>query len=420
MSEPGGSQVTARFRRLARDGTLHIVGGSLVAGLGVYAYQIVGARALGADGFAPVVAVLTIHFLAFMIVLVPVEQFLIRRLTISEGARGTGRSVAIPVIGVGMVAALIGGFFALATAERNFNGIALYALAVAAIILTHTVFVVSRAYLAGRRRFADYGVASAAASLARLALTIPLVIVAASGLGLAWIMAAAPLVVLAWRPFAAAGRPPPITHDETPGRFLTGFILASAASQALILAGPLAARYVGADNVAVSVVYTTLTLFRAPIAFGYNLIARVLPPFTRLARAGDHEELRRTTILMTTVGAALTPVALAAGYLLGPAIVAAIFGAEFRPGSGFAALVAGGVVVAGTSLFVGQVLVARGETGRLATAWLAAVGAAALALALSGWAPETRVAAAFLVGEIAALAAIVAGVLVPGRRNSPA
>lgn len=415
-----GGRSGRRFGRLVRDGTIHIVAGSLVAGVGVYAYQIIGARALGADGFDPVAAALTIHFLAFVVVLVPVEQFLIRRLTISEAARGTGRSVAAPVIGIGVVTALVGGLFTLATAERNFDGVRLYAVIVTAIILTHTVFVVARAYLAGRRRFADYGVSSAAASLARLAMTIPLVLIAASGLGLAWIMAAAPLVVLAWRPFTAAGRPPPTEHDETPGRFLTGFILASAASQALILAGPLVAREVGAVDATVSIVFTTFTLFRAPIALSYNLVARVLPPFTRLARDGHHDQLRRTTLVMTATGAVLAPAALGAGYLLGPPLVAAVFGGEFRPSAWFAALVAAGVVLAGTSLFVGQVLVARGETTRLALAWLTAIGSAVAALAVSSGTPANRVAAAFLTGEVAALAAVVIGALIPDRRTATA
>jgi O-antigen/teichoic acid export membrane protein len=396
-------------RRLASDGTLHIVVGSVVGGIGVYTYEVVGARALGGESFAPVSVLLTIHFLVFVIVLIPVEQFLIRRLTISGGARGTGRTVAGPVVGLGLLSAAAGGGYALATLDRNFDGSIWYAAAAVGVVLSHTVFVVARAYLAGRRRFAAYGVSSAAASLLRLALAVPLVLVAASGLGLSWIMAAAPLIVLAWRPFASTGRPPPTAHEEAPGRFLAGFVLASAASQALILAGPLLASEIGAAKATVSIVFATFTLFRAPIAFGYNIVARVLPPFTRLAAEGRHDVLRRYASLMGGTGALLAPAALGIGYGLGPAVVSLVFGPEFRPTAALAAMVAAGVVLAGTSMFVGQILIARGRIAYLAGAWVIGVGVAAAALLAAGWAPETRVGIGFIAGETAALAALLAG-----------
>ena len=53
------------------DGTLDIVLGSLVAGVGAYVYQFLGGRSLGEEAFAPIGALLTAHFLAFVIILLP-------------------------------------------------------------------------------------------------------------------------------------------------------------------------------------------------------------------------------------------------------------------------------------------------------------------------------------------------------------
>ena len=64
---------TTRYAYMRNDGTLDIVLGSLVAGIGGYAYQFIGGRSLGENGFAPIGILLTAHFLAFIIVLLPIE-----------------------------------------------------------------------------------------------------------------------------------------------------------------------------------------------------------------------------------------------------------------------------------------------------------------------------------------------------------
>ncbi|RPI20989.1 MAG: hypothetical protein EHM57_07185, partial [Actinobacteria bacterium] len=72
----------SRYAYMRRDGTLDIVVGSFIAGVGAYAYQFLGGRSLGEEAFAPIGVLLTVHFLAFVIILLPVEQFIIRRLTL--------------------------------------------------------------------------------------------------------------------------------------------------------------------------------------------------------------------------------------------------------------------------------------------------------------------------------------------------
>lgn len=79
------------------------------------------------------------------------------------------------------------------------------------------------------------------------------------------------------------------------------------------------------------------------------------------------------------------------------------------------------MVLAAAGLFIGQILVARGDTALLAAAWIGAVAAAGLALLLPAEDPELRVGLAFLLGEIAALGLLLAGVMMhgrPGQRRS--
>ena len=59
-------------------GTGLMVAGSLISALGAYLFQIVGGRALGAEGFAPISVLWTMFFILATVVLVPVEQHVTR------------------------------------------------------------------------------------------------------------------------------------------------------------------------------------------------------------------------------------------------------------------------------------------------------------------------------------------------------
>jgi hypothetical protein len=72
-----------------------------------------------------------------------------------------------------------------------------------------------------------------------------------------------------------------------------------------------------------------------------------------------------------------------------------------------AALSAAGAVLAAVSLLAGQVLVARGRTMRLAAAWALGFAVAVAALIPSFESPGVRVCQSFVLGEAAALAAIL-------------
>jgi lipopolysaccharide/colanic/teichoic acid biosynthesis glycosyltransferase len=88
------------------------------------------------------------------------------------------------------------------------------------------------------------------------------------------------------------------------------------------------------------------------------------------------------------------------------------FGEGFAPTPIVAAISGAGVVLASGGLFIGQILVARGQSLRLFVAWAFAVAAAVVLVALPIDDPIVHVVIAFLGGEIVALIALTAAALI--------
>jgi lipopolysaccharide/colanic/teichoic acid biosynthesis glycosyltransferase len=406
---------SGRYAYLRSDGTLDIVLGSLVAGVGGYAYQFIGGRSLGEQGFAPIGVLLTAHFLAFVVVLLPIEQFVIRRLTL--GFRGWVvplRALALAASTAAAAAIVVG-----VAGDDYFTSRREFVMFVLLTVVLHFFFAVGRGYLAGYRRFSAYGYVSAAASMWRLVLAIGVAIIAPTVTGFAWAHILGPFVILFWRPWRVPdyvqdrkGGPP--SADSERG-LLTGLVLSAAASQALLLAGPLVASRLGATAAEFSVTYATLLIARAPLTLGYNLIARILPPFTEMAHRGERRELRSWARGIAFAAAFLSLFGAVAGAVLGPVLVSVAFGEGFAPTATVAAVAGAGVVLAAGGLFVGQILVARGKSMRLFIAWAFAVVVAAGLVVFPIEDPVMHVVVAFLGGEIAALLALTAAALIRDR-----
>ncbi|MFV1999889.1 MAG: sugar transferase [Acidimicrobiia bacterium] len=402
----------ARYAYMRSDGTLDIVLGSLVAGLGGYAFTFISGRSLGEEAFAPFSVLLTAHFLAFIIVLMPIEQLVIRRITVGN----RGWVVPFRAIAVAASAAFAAAIVVGVAGDAYFDSRREFVMFALLTVFVHFFFAVGRGYLAGFRRFRSYGYVSAGASMFRLSLAVVVSLVAPSVTGFAWAHILGPLVVILWRPWRLAGRPAEDGESEvldTSDRgLLSGLILAAAASQALLLAGPLVASRLGATNAEVSVTYATLLIARAPLTLGYNLIARVLPSFTTMAVRGERRELRSWARGVAIAAVILSLFGGLIGLAIGPLLVSFAFGEGFAPTPLVAALSGAGVVLAGGGLFIGQILVARGKSIRLLIAWLIAVVAAVVAVTIPISDPVLQVAVAFYVGEATALLALTFVVLI--------
>lgn len=411
MTDRPNEAAEARYAYLRSDGTAFIVGGSLVAGIAAYAYQLLGGRTLGAEAFAPVSVLLTIHFLTFIVLLLPIEQLVVRRLTVERSESG----LPSRAWWLGSLTVLGATVFAWMGVDTYLNGDRRFILFTALTVAAHFLFAAARGHLAGWRRFRAYGLSSGGASLLRLVVALAVTLIRPSASGFAIGLIIGPAIVLLARPFrqVAVDRPELDAAERAAMNdrgLLSGLVLAAAASQALLLGGPLIVGFIGGSAVEISIAFAAFTIGRAPLTFGYNLLARVLPPFTEMAARGEREELRAWARGMAWAAGGLSLVAGSLGWFLGPWVIEVAFGSDFRPDHLTAAVVAIGVVVAGAGLFVGQILVARNQPARLGIAWLTGIVAAATSVIMTmGLSPVSRVALGFAVGEIVALVALVTG-----------
>jgi lipopolysaccharide/colanic/teichoic acid biosynthesis glycosyltransferase len=396
-------------RRMARDGTIVIAIGSLVAGIAAYLFQIIGGRALGDEGFAPVAALLSIHSLILAVLLTPVELLTVRRLTLTRGGapdEHDRRAIAITIAAaVGVMVGFIG-----FTLGHYFENQGTYILIGAVVVITHAVFALGRGALAGRGRYVAYGVASGTAALLRVALALAW-LGRPTDIELAWAVALPPLIILLWKPFRRRQEAMRVPGRAGSGSLMAGFVLSGAISQAFVLVGPLVAGAIEPDQAAVatvvSVVFVTFSLARAPLLLAQNLAARLLAGLTKLVARTDYLALRRWSRRLGLAGLAVAPLAYLGGAWLGPPVIELLFGPGFRPSSLAAGLATAACALAAASVFLDQVLIALGATGKLAGAWTVALAVSTAALILSSGTAEVRVGVSVLAGELAALVAVL-------------
>lgn len=398
---------TSSERGLRAPGTVWMVAGSLLGAVGAYLFQVIGGRTLGTEGFAPIAALWTAFFILVTVTLVPVEQYVTREA--SRGHRVLGRS-ALPVAIVGGAAAVLGAAFVLVTRDRLFAGEWIYAVQMALMVGGYTVLFAGKGLLAGKRRFSSVGTVLVAESGVRLLVGIVLLQVVADPVVLGWAMAAAGLGVLAV-PFWKYDDGGDLPSGNGPGGFLSRYIVGSGASQVLLAGAPLGVAALGGSPSLVSVVFVTFTLYRAPLTLIYNLQGRILPVLVKMSDASDHRGLRWLGGRIIVGGAMLTLVAGVVGWFVGPEVVSLFFGPEFAPRQLVAALVAAGVIAASSAQISGQVLVAGGRTGRLASAWVTGLAVALASSFIVPGGPDAVVAFAFAIGEATAFAVVAVQVL---------
>ena len=220
--------------RRGTAGTSAMLLGTTVAAIGAYVFQVVGGRALGADAFAPVSVMWTLLFLGFTVFLIPVEQLIIRRLTLGGGQtsaiRDSWRVIGLVVAGATTLALA----FSIMARASLLDGDAAFVPVAALMFPLHALMMVGRGFLAGRRRFVAYGAVVALDASGKAG---GAVLVAVAGLGpvaLAWALVLSPITVLIVRPFRAEIRG---RSSETGSmlprsdrRFMAGFLIATAAS----------------------------------------------------------------------------------------------------------------------------------------------------------------------------------------------
>lgn len=401
-------------------GTAWMIAGSLIGAVAAYLFNAVGTRALGDAAFAPIGALWTTLFVIATVVLVPLEQFATREASRNRHVWRNDRLVWATLIGVGIA---LGAGFVWSTDTRFFGGEPVYVAQITVMMAGYGLLFLGRGILAGQRRFTAVGVLLATESVLRLAAAAVILELGGGAIDLGWSMALGPVMVLLvpfWR------RPDGESvgeRTESPARFLAAYASGTAASQILLAASPLAVSFLGGSAALFSVVFVTFTLFRAPLTLIYSLQGRLLSMLVRMIDEGRRKKVRVFSAQVAVSALVLTALAWQVGRLAGPGIVSWLFGPDFDPSPDVAGLVAAGMVAASGAQITGQVLVAEGHTGRLATAWTFGLVLAVLALIGVDGAPDSVVAGSFALGEMAALC-VVGFTVIRGHRsdrfNSPA
>lgn len=405
--------VLPEARGLRAPGTSTMVAGSLVGAVAAYVFQALGGRLLGPEGFAPVGTMWTIFFIVATVVLIPLEQYATREASLGRQVLSADRR---PIALTTFLAVAAAAGFALVTAGSFFGGERLFALQLGLLTVGYAGMVLAKGILAGHRRFAAVGWILIGEGVVRILAGAAFVaVLSRSATALAWGMVCSPLAALATRFWRTDRTAPEQGRPEEARSFLGAYMAGSAASQLLLAGAPLAVAAIGGSAGVVSVAFVTWTLFRGPLTLIYSLQGRLLSYLVRGVDDPDGSN-RRVAVAVLAGGGILTGLGGLVGWWAGPQVVAILFGAEFAPAATTAGLVAAGVVAASAAQVAGQVLVAAGQTGRLARAWTIGLVAAVGLIAVTGLeSADLRVGLGFAFGEVVALLVVAAETLRPSR-----
>lgn len=381
-----------------------MVAGGLLGALGAYVFQVYGVRAVGTAAFAPIAVLWTVFFILATVLLVPVEQYVTRE--VASGRKAIPFDFK-PALAMAAVASVLGAGFVFFTLDRLFQGDPQYIAQVVLLMVGYAFLFVGKGVLAGSRRFAGVGWVMIVETVARLVAGVIAVQLVAQATSLGWGMVLGGFAVLGLRWWRYDRGEERVRHLPATG-FLAGYAGGTASSQLLLGGAPLAVAALGGTEELISVIFVTFTLYRAPLTLIYALQGRVLPYLVGLAGEKSYAQLSRIARSVVLGGIGLAVLGGLVGWVVGPEVVALLFGPDAAPTEDIAMLAAGGVVAAASAQIASQVLVAEGRTTRLSIAWFGGLIVGLTVLVLVGGEPGTRVAIAFAAGEFSALALMAA------------
>jgi O-antigen/teichoic acid export membrane protein len=406
-------------RSALRDtGTYVVLLGSVTGGVGALVFQVVAGRSLGAESFAPISTIWTLLFLINTVVLLPVEQYITRELASSRPP--ADRVLALPVVLATLASAAVVAW----NLASVFASDPVYLLLTAVLVASLALAARRRGQLAGTRAFVRYGVATMAQTALLLLLGVAANLGQAAAPAFAAALVVSPLATLLVRVSPTARSALARTEARTadgPGapspdgpappataRFVGPYIVATASAQTLLAAAPVAVLFLGGSPEQISVTFVVFTLLRAPLTLLYAVQARLLPSLVGWAERGDAHRLRRFATRAALASVPTAVLGAVVGAAAGPAVIALLYGADFRPSAVVVSAVVAGVLLATGVQLVALVIVARGTTTQLAVSWPTGLAAACVTLLVLPGDAVTRVAIAFLVGQAVALALMAA------------
>ena len=394
-----------------------MLAGSIAGGVGAYLFQVVGTRALGDDGYAPIAALWTIQYLMWSIVLHAVETYVDRAYVTDRGRSPnrptTGASPWIWVVAASIAVAVAAWPFR----ERLFAGEAASVVAAGAIVAAYGGFAIVRGRLAGEGRYRAYGVISATESTLRLLVATFVAATIGTATALAWTLPVGAAAAAAAGAFLANGgqraipEPAPraaARSDGAAGRFLAVTTVANAAVQLLLAGGPLVLVALGASAAEISVFFVTETAARVPVVVALSGgLSRILPAFILAIETSGRAEVTRLAWRVAAVTVAVAAAGGLLGAIVGPAVIRVFFGDGFAPPWWLAAVIGAGVLVATGGMVLNHLAIAAGAERRLPVAWWIGIAAATVTVVLARGSATARVTAGFAVGLSVAFTCLV-------------
>jgi hypothetical protein len=272
-----------------------------------------------------------------------------------------------------------------------------------------------RGVAGGRRRFGVVALSLVAENALRCLAAAALLVAGVDGpvaYGLA--LAAGPAVAVLWWPTlpvarrrqAPASRPDGASSGAVVG--LTSAAAVQVVAQVVLTGAPVLVALSGGAPAAVTALFATLALFRAPYLVALGAVPQLTVLVAQRTGAGRRPlALTAAQVLSGSVAVVLL-VLLAAtfGALVGPSLVPLVFGSTVQVSAAEAGLVAAGCAVAVVNLVLVVVALAQDRAGVALAAWAPAVlVAVALGLVLT-WTSQGATAVAlgsFLAAEATAL-----------------
>jgi O-antigen/teichoic acid export membrane protein len=397
------------------DGAFAVGAGLLVSGAGAYGFLVVSARALGPERYAALSVLWVLTYTVGPGLFLPLEQEVGRELSVRR-ARGEGggrvlrRAALLGAIFVGVLLVL-SALGAGPAIRLLFGGDALLLVGYALTIVGYWAAHLSRGAFAGTGRFGRYGAQLAVESTLRLAGCVALALAGVAIAGLYGLVIGFSLIASVLLTAGLGRRLAPEPGGPAGWQDLSGalgfLLVGSVLSQALVNAGPVAVQLLaGPGEEAVAGRFlSALVIARVPLFLFAAVQAALLPALARLAGSGQAADFRRALgrllVVVTAIGVLASVVAL----LIGPWIVAVLFGEEYRLGHLDLLLLAAASGVYMVAVVLAHGLIALQGYRQAALGWLAGLALFVVVTAL-GTELLLRVELGFLAGTAGAMSVL--------------
>jgi O-antigen/teichoic acid export membrane protein len=380
-----------------------LAAGSLLAGLLAYVFFSLTTRALGAEAAAPVAVLWTYWGLSGAAITFPIQHWISREIEL-RGSEQPVRSVLPKLVKWVVVAAVAATGFSFLLGERLLRtSEPSFPLLMGLVTVGAAALGLVRGVLSGRRQFGRVSASLLLENGIRVGVAIGLVLGSADHpASYGWALVSGYLAVLAYpSTLRLASELAEVSRSRL--KLMGEAGVSQLAAQFALTGAPLLVALLGGSNGSITAFFATLALLRAPYTIAVAAVGPLTTHTTQLLVAGDRGRLKRL-VLQTgfgTVGFAVLawPVA----NLIGPDIVALIFGADVQLSGPVTGVLATASVFAIGNLVIGVVLMAKGHARIAVVGWLVGAGVALASLVVVPGS-VAKSAAAFVIVEVVAFA----------------